>query len=57
MSQDIFGQLHERPDQFTAARNEGFPDNYLHAVVNIDFKTELPTGGTATCIGINEKNW
>ncbi|MCX6732459.1 MAG: hypothetical protein NTV98_02875, partial [Candidatus Roizmanbacteria bacterium] len=55
MSQVIFGQLQERPDQFVAAQNEGLPDNYLHAVVNIDYESADPWGGTATCIGVNQE--
>lgn len=41
------------PDQFAEAQNQGLPENYLNAVVNIDYESNDPWGGTATFIGAN----
>lgn len=41
------------PDQFVEAQNQGLPENYLNAVVNIDYESDHPWGGTATFIGAN----
>lgn len=41
------------PDQYTEAQNQGLPQNYLDAVVNIDYESAHPWGGTATFIGVN----
>lgn len=41
------------PDQFAEAQNQGLPENYLNAVVNIDYESAHPWGGTATFIGVN----
>lgn len=41
------------PDQYIEAQNQGLPQNYLDAVVNIDYESADPWGGTATFIGVN----
>lgn len=54
MSETIKADISARPDQYAAA-SEVLPEDYLNAVVNIEFETDPsnPMGGTATFIGIN----
>lgn len=54
MSDTIRAQIAAtNPDQYAEAQNQGLPENYLNAVVNIDYESEHPWGGTATFIGVN----
>lgn len=55
MSDTIRAQIAgTNPDQFVEGQNQGLPENYLNAVVNIDYESEHPWGGTATFIGVNQ---
>jgi len=55
MNIKIKDHIDKQPNQYIAAI-EKLPQNYLDAVVNLEFisnQDSTPMGGTATCIGIN----